>query len=90
MLRIFAVGFPFMGVFLMVEDVHAAVGMNTPGMVFNVIHAWLLQLVPVIVLTQWLGYGSTAIWWSISLSSVVSAVGFYLYYRRGQWLHSTV
>jgi putative MATE family efflux protein len=90
MLRVFALGFPFMGAFLMVEDVHAAVGMNTPGMVFNVIHAWLLQLVPIVFLTQWLGYGVTAIWWSITLSSAVSAIAFYLYYRRGRWLHATV
>jgi len=43
MLRIFAVGFPFFGAFIMLEQIHVGVGLNTPFMVVSVIHSWGLQ-----------------------------------------------
>jgi len=90
MLRIMALGFPFIGLFLMVEEIHAGVGMNKPSMIYNLLHSWVLQILPIIILTQWLHMGVTAIWWCISLSGVVSSAAFYLYYRRGRWLTAKV
>jgi Na+-driven multidrug efflux pump len=90
MLRIFAIGFPFLGAFLMIEEVHTGVGQNSPAMVFNLIHSWLLVIAPVLILTQYLDLGEVTIWWVVSLASAVSAGLFYLYYRRGRWLTITV
>jgi putative MATE family efflux protein len=90
MLRIFAIGFPFLGAFLMIEEVHTGVGQNSPAMVFNLIHSWLLVIVPVLILTQYLGLREEAIWWVVSLAGAVSAGLFYVYYRRGRWLTVTV
>jgi len=86
MLRILAVGFPFMAVMLMIEEIHTGVGLNTPAMVIQVINAWLLEIVPVVVLTQYLEYSEVVIWWVISGAAAISAAAFYLYYRRGRWL----
>ena len=86
MLRIFALGFPFMAVLLMIEEIHTGVGMNTPAMIVNVINAWLLEVVPVVVLTQYYDFPEEVIWWVISGASVVSSTVFYLYYRKGKWL----
>lgn len=90
MLRILAFGWPFLGLFLMVEEIHAGVGMNMPGMVFNIIHSWGLEIVPILILTQIYGLGELAIWWTMAGSIVISSIAFYAYYRQGKWLHAKV
>jgi len=86
MLRILAIGFPFMGIFLMIEEIHTGVGLNTPAMVVQIINAWLFEVIPVVVLTQLLGFSEEAIWWTLSAALALSAIGFYQYYQRGRWL----
>ena len=86
MLRIFAVGFPFIGAFIMIEEIHVGVGLNSPAMIMNVIHSWALEVGPILLLTTYYGLGQTAIWWTITCAGVVSAAIFYVYYQRGRWL----
>ncbi|HOP06688.1 MAG TPA: MATE family efflux transporter [candidate division Zixibacteria bacterium] len=86
MLRIFAVGFPFIGAFFMVEEIHVGVGLNIPGMVLNIVHAWFLEVLPIFILTQVLGYSQNAIWWSVTLAMMCASTAFFIYYRRGAWL----
>lgn len=86
MLKIFAVSFPFLGVFIMVSEIHLGVGLNTPAMVVSVIHSWLLEVTPIFVLTQVYAFDQSAIWWAITGATVVSSIIFYAYYRRGRWL----
>jgi putative MATE family efflux protein len=90
MLRILAVGFPFIGAFLMIEQIYVGVGQNVPPMVAFAVHGWAFQVLPAILATSVFGLGQTAVWWVLSLSGVVTSAGFYLYYRRGQWLTSKV
>ncbi len=86
MLRIFAVGFPFIAAFIMIEEIHVGVGMNTPAMVMNIIHSWALEALPIYLLAVVLAYDQNAVWWTISAASVITSVIFYIYYRRGRWL----
>jgi putative MATE family efflux protein len=86
LLRIWALSLPFFGAFIMLEQIHSGVGLTTPSMVIVSLHSWGLQLLPAFVCTQLLGFGVAAVWWSLSLSGVVSSTIFYLYYRRGRWL----
>ncbi len=86
MLRIFAVSFPFLGAFFMMEEIHMGVGLNTPTMVANIIHSWVLEVGPIVLVTSVLGYNQDAIWWTITLATIISSLGFYFYYRRGRWL----
>ena len=90
MLRIFALGFPFFGAFFMVQEIHVGVGMNTPAMVMALIHSWLLEVVPIYIFTQYLGFDADAIWWIITASGVTISFVFYLYYLRGRWLTARV
>jgi Na+-driven multidrug efflux pump len=59
-------------------------------MVFNIIHAWVLEIVPILILTQYFGFDERAIWWTIAGAVSISSVAFYMYYRRGAWLHARV
>lgn len=86
MLRILALGLPFFGAYMMIEEIHLGVGLNTPAMVMDIVHAWVFQVGPILVLTNLMGFRQTAIWWTISISGALISVVFYLYYQRGRWL----
>ncbi|UCD63275.1 MAG: MATE family efflux transporter [Candidatus Zixiibacteriota bacterium] len=86
MLRIISLSFPFLGVFLMVEEIHLGVGLNTPAMILNIVHSWLLEVVPIYVLTRFFTFDQNAIWWTIAAATILSSLAFYQYYRRGRWL----
>jgi putative MATE family efflux protein len=85
-LRILSICFPFIGVLLMTEQIHMGVGMNVPAMVITMGRSWGLQVLPILILTRFLGFDQQAVWWSISLSGIVAGMVFYLYYRKGRWL----
>ena len=89
-LRIIAVGLPFMGLYLMIENVYTGVGENRPTMVLNIIHSWILEIPLVYLTTQVLGLSQTAVWWSLTAALMFSSLLYYWYYRRGQWLHVKV
>jgi len=74
----------------MMEMIHSGVGMNVPNMIVIAIHGWGLQVLPAIVVTQFLGMDQIAVWWIFGISGVISSIGFYFYYRRGKWLTVTV
>ena len=86
MLKIFALGFPFLGVLLMLEEIHLGVGFNTPAMVVNIIHSWALEVVPIYFFTTYYGFSEIAIWWIISGAGLVTSSLFFVYYQRGRWL----
>jgi putative MATE family efflux protein len=90
MLKIFAVGLPFLGLFIMIENVYTGAGENRPAMFFNIFHAWLLEVPAVYVTTQILGLSQDAVWWSITGATVISATAYYLYFRKGGWLQVKV
>ncbi len=89
-LRILAVGFPFLGIFFTISNVYTGVGENRPPMVVNIIHAWALEVPAIYITTQILGFNQIAVWWSITGATIVSMLAFYWYFRKGTWLHVKV
>jgi len=85
-LRILAVGFPLLGMSIMMENIYTGVGENRPPMFFNILHAWILEIPAVFVTTRLLGLDQNAVWWSITGATIVSVTAFYLYFRKGRWL----
>jgi len=90
LLRVLAIGFPFLGFHLMIENVYTGVGENRPAMTFNILHSWLLEVPAIYVSTQVLGLSEIAVWWSISGATAVSAIAYYSYFRNGKWLNVKV
>ncbi len=90
LLRIMAIGFPFTGIYLMLEQVYGGVGLNTPVMIVSIGHSWALEIPAIYIFTQILHYSQNSVWWSITAATFISAIGFYWYYRRGQWLEVKV
>lgn len=89
-LRIFALGYPFFGVFIMLENIHSGVGLNMPMMVFVSIHSWGFQVLPSLLVTQVFGWDQNAVWIVLAASGCLTSLLFYLYYRRGKWLTVSV
>ncbi len=89
-LRIISLGLPFLGLYMMIENVYTGVGENRPTMVLNIIHSWVLEIPAVYMTTQVLGLNQNAVWWSLSAALAFSSLLYYSYYRRGQWLHVKV
>jgi len=86
MLRIFALGLPFLGAYFIIEGIHTGVGLNTPSMVMSIAHAWLLEVIPIVVCTRYFGFDETAIWWTMSAAGALASTAFYFYFRHGRWL----
>jgi putative MATE family efflux protein len=90
LLRVLAIGFPFLGFHLMIENVYTGVGENRPAMTFNIIHSWLLEIPAIYITTQLLNLNEVAVWWSISCATAVSAIAYFMYFRNGRWLQVRV
>ncbi len=86
LLKIFALGFPFYGAFLMTEQIHGGVGFNTPVMIMSVIHSWGFQVLPIFIATEFFGGGELSVWWILNIAGVVSFAVFFAYYQKGKWL----
>lgn len=86
MLRILAIGFPFLGLYLILENIYTGVGENRPAMFFNILHAWALEIPAVYLCTQLWGMGQEAVWWSITGATIISTLIFYYYFSKGKWL----
>ncbi len=86
LLHIIAIGMPFFGAYITLEQIHSGVGLNTPYMVFSMIHSWGFQVLPALIVTKVFHLDETAVWWVLTCSGMVTATLFYLYYRRGRWL----
>lgn len=86
LLRIFALCMPFAGAFMMIEYVHTGVGLNTPAMIINILTAWGMQVLPILVMRQFFDCGETIVWWTMTISVTIGAWLFYAYYQRGKWL----
>jgi MATE family, multidrug efflux pump len=90
MLRIFALGFPFIGFHIMIENVYGGVGENRPPMFASLCHAWLLEVPAVYLCVKLFHLDQTAVWIAITGAGVISSIGFFIYFRRGQWLKARV
>jgi putative MATE family efflux protein len=89
-LKIVAVGLPFFGAYLTIEQIHSGVGLNMPYMFFAMIHAWGFQVIPALFVTKVFHLDETAVWWVLTCSGMFTSTLFYLYYRRGRWLTAKV
>jgi putative MATE family efflux protein len=89
-LRIITICFPFVGLFIAMEEIYTGAGENKPAMVFSLVHSWVLEIPMALVLTKLFSVSQNGIWWAIAVASILSALLFYLWFRRGGWLRKKV
>jgi len=90
LLRIQAIGFPLLGLYITLEMIFAGAGDNVPPMIIGMIYAWVLEIPLILLFTRVFGFDQNGVWWAIVLSIFVGASIFYYWYRKGKWLQRKV
>lgn len=82
-LTIFTLGIPFFGLIGAIMALFRGSGHNVQPMIVDMVRLWGLR----IPLTYFLGnqFGSTGIWWGMSLSNIISALIALYFYFQGGW-----
>jgi putative MATE family efflux protein len=86
LLKVFAFSFPFIGIFITVEQVFTGAGKNVPAMMFNVGSNWILEIPLIVLLARLTAMGELGVWVAMTLSAAIGTLAFLWYYRRKTWL----
>lgn len=90
LLRIQAIGFPLLGLYIILEMVFAGAGDNVPPMIIGMIYSWALEIPLILIFTRVFGFNQNGVWWAIVLATFVGSSLFYYWYRKGKWLKRAV
>ncbi|BAL80825.1 MATE family efflux transporter [Caldisericum exile] len=82
-LTIFILGLPFFGLFSAVSGVFRGSGHNVEPMIGDLLRLWGLRLPLSYLLSRF--WGSSGIWWGMTLSNIIAAVVLYVFYTFGKW-----
>jgi putative MATE family efflux protein len=90
LLRIQAIGFPLLGLYITLEMIFAGAGDNVPPMIIGMIYSWVLEIPLILIFTRVFGFDQNGVWWAIVLATFVGSSIFYYWYRKGKWLKRAV
>jgi putative MATE family efflux protein len=90
LLRIQAIGFPLLGLYITLEMIFAGAGDNVPPMIIGIIYSWVLEIPLILVFTRIFGFNQNGVWWAIVLATFVGSSLFYYWYRKGKWIKRAV
>ncbi len=90
LLRILAVGLPFLGVTVGVETAFGGAGMNKPTMVLSLIRAWVLALPLMYFCGPLLNEGPVGLMWGRTLAFAIAGAASWWLFHRGGWLKHEV
>ena len=90
LLRIQAIGFPLLGLYITLEMIFAGAGDNVPPMIIGIIYSWALEIPLILVFTRVFGFNQNGVWWAIVLATFIGSSLFYYWYRKGKWIKRAV
>jgi putative MATE family efflux protein len=85
MLRIVAPFWAFLGGLMVLQGAFRGAGSTRVSMLLSVVSRWVVRFPAAVVLAYFLAWGVTGLWWSLSLSGVVTFVLGVLWFLRGEW-----
>ncbi len=89
-LKVLAFSFPFVGLFITIEQVFCGAGKNVSGMVLSIIGNWALEIPLILLLANMFNMQEVGVWLGITISAATGALAFYWYYTRRTWLSHRV
>ena len=89
-MRVLAISFPFIGIFITIEQIFCGAGKNVPGMVLSIIGNWVIEIPLILLLAHVFTMQELGVWLGITISAAIGAVAFYSYYTRRTWLSHRV
>jgi putative MATE family efflux protein len=84
-LRIFAVGYAFSAVGVVMARSLDGAGNTMPAMMINLLTLWGIQIPLAWALSQILGWGATGLWAGIAAANVANGLIFVTWFQRGRW-----
>ena len=90
LLRIQAIAFPLWGILIMIEDIFTGSGDTLPPTIIGIITAWVLEIPAILFMTRVLGMDQNGVWWAIVISTFISTVVMWKWYRLGKWMQKKV
>jgi Na+-driven multidrug efflux pump len=60
-------------------------GDTVPAAAVNLLSLWGVEVVFSYALAQWLGMGTTGIWWGRAAANVANGLMFAVWFRLGRW-----
>ncbi|RPI00025.1 MAG: MATE family efflux transporter, partial [Calditrichaeota bacterium] len=88
-LKIIAVFEIFLGFEIVFEGAFSGAGNTIPPMLISVPLTWARIPLALLLAGRW-GWGSSGIWWAISLTTGLKGIAMALWFRRGRWKHKGV
>ncbi|MEF3245645.1 MAG: MATE family efflux transporter [Caldisericaceae bacterium] len=82
-LTIFILGLPFFGLFSAVSGVFRGSGHNLEPMIGDLLRLWGLRLPLSYILSRF--YGSSGIYWGMTLSNIIASIVLYVIFTFGKW-----
>lgn len=79
-LRILAYGYPAIGIAYLLEGGFNGARRTRTSFIATLVQFWAIRLPIAAAGGLWLGYGVTAVFWAVTLSNVLAAIGLGLYY----------
>jgi putative MATE family efflux protein len=90
MLRIVAPFWAFLGGLMVLQGAFRGAGSTRVSMLLSVVSRWVVRFPAAFVLAYLLGWGVAGLWWSLSLSGVVTFGLGVLWFLRGEWRSGVV
>ena len=87
-LRILSVAMVVLAVEVVLDNVAYGVGDAVPAMVIEIVGTGLR--IPIAIGLVHFGFGVDAVWWAVSITIAVKAVGFEVWFRSGRWSRTFV
>lgn len=90
LLRIYALGLPCIGIWIMVESIFGGAGDNIPPMIISIVTSRAIEIPLILILTRIFDMDQTGVWYSIVIYAMTGALASLYWLRRGRWAQKSV
>jgi Na+-driven multidrug efflux pump len=89
-LRIATLGYLVMGINFALTSCISGAGDTLPNMLINIGMIWVIQIPLTYVLSHYTSLSYYGIRWAMVISTFVTAIAYFIYFRTGRWKHKKV
>ncbi|HMR00985.1 MAG TPA: MATE family efflux transporter, partial [Candidatus Gracilibacteria bacterium] len=84
-IRYLCFGFAFMATQLVLNGVYSGAGITRTSMIFSIVSTWLFEFPIAYIMSKHSGLGARGLWIAYPISSFLSALVSFIYFRMGRW-----
>ncbi|MEZ4087623.1 MAG: MATE family efflux transporter [Candidatus Gracilibacteria bacterium] len=84
-IRYLCFGFAFMATQLVLNGVYSGAGITRTSMIFSIVSTWLFEFPIAYIMSKHSGLSARGLWIAYPISSFLSALVSFIYFRMGRW-----